>query len=254
MPRMVVIVRVAGLHQRLVAYRSDRPLRKKKSRCALEDSPKLKGKCRFVVVAVEPCRRLRYSAFMARAALIPDSVAQVIALYEGPLAEVRFPDTDRDSLVQLVDAVRGLSIELEEAEKRVQTLQRTLKDQLEALGRKAEQGLQYGKVYAEGDIPNAQVLQKQLARVTSPREAIRHVLESLPTVTTANKEPREPKEVRETKPRRRKSDSLEAGAEIAVEDIATETSEVLDTVALESVAAESIAVENAYEEVAQHQN
>ena len=146
---------------------------------------------------------------MARAALIPDSVSQVIALYEGPLADIRFPETDRESLVQLVDIVRGLSVEMDEAEKRLQGLQKTLIAQLEALGRKAEQGLQYGKVYAEGDVPNAALLQKQMARVTSPRDAIRHVLDGLSFVAGA-KETREVREPREAKPRRRKNDGLTA--------------------------------------------
>ncbi len=117
-------------------------------------------------MTIERPLRLRYSQRMARH-LIPDNILQVIALFEGPLAEVKFPETDRDTLVALLDALRATTTELDETEKQMAQLQKTLVTQLELLGRKAEQGLQYGRVYAEGDVPNNIALQKQIARVSS---------------------------------------------------------------------------------------
>jgi hypothetical protein len=96
---------------------------------------------------------------------VPRSIVALQRLFEGPLADVRFPDVDGKSLAAAVKALadgdaaaRTLEDQLDEARRHVDELQ----DQLTL---RAQRALAYARVYAEGN----DELQSQLAAIVVPK-------------------------------------------------------------------------------------
>lgn len=82
---------------------------------------------------------------------VPSLARDVIDLYRGPLADVRFPDLDRDELdaseAELLEAQR----ELEAAERALETAREQVAAQVACLVVRAQRGLAYARVFAEGN-------------------------------------------------------------------------------------------------------
>ena len=81
---------------------------------------------------------------------IPGFAREVLALFAGPFAEVRFPDLDSALLERhagLVEAAHGEVVRIEEelAEARAR-----VNDQAQALTLVAQRALAYARIYAEG--------------------------------------------------------------------------------------------------------
>jgi hypothetical protein len=98
--------------------------------------------------------------------LISPALLELLAVFEGPLAEVRFPGVDRTSLRHLVDQVRKDSEKLEALKSQFEGLQNALTEAQTKLVRAAEQGLGYARVFAAGD-PE---LSQRLADITLTTE------------------------------------------------------------------------------------
>lgn len=84
-------------------------------------------------------------------ARIPEPVRAVVNLYSGELAEVRFPDVDRDHLLAAVAEVERRSADLQLALAAVQAARAELEAAQAELHELARRAHAYAKVYAEGD-------------------------------------------------------------------------------------------------------
>jgi hypothetical protein len=82
---------------------------------------------------------------------IPDAVRAVLALFEGPLADVRFPQVDRDSLAEQVAAVELHRAELQQALEAVQHARAALEREQHLLLDQARRAHAYASVFAAGD-------------------------------------------------------------------------------------------------------
>lgn len=80
--------------------------------------------------------------------LIAPAILELLALFEGPLAEVRFPGIDRTVLRNLIDQVREHTKKLDAFRTQLDALQTNLADAQTRLVRTAEQGLAYARVFA----------------------------------------------------------------------------------------------------------
>ena len=83
--------------------------------------------------------------------LIAPALLELLAVFEGPLAEVRFPGIDRTVLRGQIDQVRTLSQQLEALRGQLDAAQTALADAQLRLVRTAEQGLGYARVFAGAD-------------------------------------------------------------------------------------------------------
>lgn len=83
--------------------------------------------------------------------VISPALLDLLAVFEGPLAEVKFPGVDSATLRTLVDQVRSSSEKLEALRSQFEGLQSALTEAQTKLVRAAEQGLGYARVYAAGD-------------------------------------------------------------------------------------------------------
>lgn len=83
--------------------------------------------------------------------LISPALTDLLAIFEGPLAEVRFPGVDRTVLRTLIDQVRTQSQKLDALRSQIDAAQAALADAQTKLVRTAEQGLGYARVYAAAD-------------------------------------------------------------------------------------------------------
>jgi hypothetical protein len=100
---------------------------------------------------------------------IPASLHAVLALFEGPLQGVRFPDVDAASLTQLAaDVAHGVAA-VRDAEQALIAARRAHDERLEALTAKAQRALAYARVFAEGDAELSAQL-ADLARRNGPRD------------------------------------------------------------------------------------
>lgn len=93
---------------------------------------------------------------------IPDGVRAVLALFEGPLAEVRFPQVDRESLAERVAVVEQRRTELQRALETVQAARAALEREQQSLLDQARRAHAYASVFAAGDA----ALTKQLVDIT----------------------------------------------------------------------------------------
>lgn len=76
---------------------------------------------------------------------------ELLAVFEGPLKDVRFPDVDRAVLVELADGVRASAEDVERAGAALLAAKAALDDRREALLRMSQRALAYARVYAEDD-------------------------------------------------------------------------------------------------------
>lgn len=104
--------------------------------------------------------------------LISQPLQAVVALFEGPLAGVRFADIDASGLSKLSSEVENAAAEVEQQEAKLGELRQSLAQRQEALLGLAQQALAYARVYAEND---EELLAKlndiSLPRATKPRKA-----------------------------------------------------------------------------------
>lgn len=96
---------------------------------------------------------------------IPTAVKELLALFDGPLAEVRFPDVDGAALREHVASVDAAVKEVEAAAAAWAEAKRAVDARLETLVQKAQRALSYARVYAE-DKPE---LDAQLAALVFPK-------------------------------------------------------------------------------------
>lgn len=96
---------------------------------------------------------------------IPPALKDLLALFEGPLAQVQFPEVDAASLREHAAAVDAAAQDVEAAAAAWAAAKRAVDDRLEALLQKAQRALAYARVYAE-DKPE---LSSALAAVALPR-------------------------------------------------------------------------------------
>ena len=82
---------------------------------------------------------------------IAPSVRTLLAIFQGDLADVRFPDVDADVLHQLCTQVHEQAEALHQAQLAVEHARQTLSDAQGQLEKKAKQALLYARVYAEDD-------------------------------------------------------------------------------------------------------
>ena len=96
---------------------------------------------------------------------IPTAVKELLALFDGPLADVHFPDVDGAVLREQVTSVEAAVKDVETAAAAWAEAKRTVDARLEALLHKAQRTLAYARVYAE-DKPE---LDAQLAALVLPK-------------------------------------------------------------------------------------
>lgn len=91
----------------------------------------------------------------------------VVALFRGPLHNVRFADIDAAGLGNLAAEVEAAAAEVEAQEAKLAELRQALSQKQESLAALAQQALAYARIYAEGD----DALTAQLNEITLPRAA-----------------------------------------------------------------------------------
>lgn len=82
---------------------------------------------------------------------IPDAVRAVLALFEGPLAEVRFPQVDGETLAEQVAVVEQRRVELQRALETVQAARAALEREQQTLLDQARRAHAYASVFAVGN-------------------------------------------------------------------------------------------------------
>jgi len=104
--------------------------------------------------------------------LLSQPLQAVVALFEGPLAGVRFADIDASGLGKLAAEVASATAEVEQQELELVELRQGLAQRQEALLGLAQQALAYARVYAENDDELlAKLNDISLPRATKPRKA-----------------------------------------------------------------------------------
>jgi hypothetical protein len=88
------------------------------------------------------------------------SIRAVLDLFEGPLADVRFPDVDRESLAQAEAEVEARRAELQRALEAVASARESLEAAQSALLEHARRAHGYASVYVQGDATLSEVLGK----------------------------------------------------------------------------------------------
>ena len=96
---------------------------------------------------------------------IPTAVKELLALFDGPLSSVTFPDVDGPSLREQVASVDAAVHEVEAAAAAWAEAKRNVDARLEVLLQKAQRALAYARIYAE-DKPE---LDATLAALVVPR-------------------------------------------------------------------------------------
>ena len=95
----------------------------------------------------------------------------VVALFRGPLANIRFADIDAVGLTNLATEVEAAATEVELQEARLVELRQSLAQRQEALLGLAQQALAYARIYAENDEAlSAELNDIALPRATKPRK------------------------------------------------------------------------------------
>lgn len=118
---------------------------------------------------------------------IDPALVDLLALFEGPLQAVRFPDVDHSTLTELAEAVRRGAEDVEQARAMLEAAEIALEERRQALLSRGQRALAYARVYADG---NAE-LRGEIDRIALPGSALRA-------------EPREPEAVPGGEPARRK--------------------------------------------------
>jgi hypothetical protein len=91
----------------------------------------------------------------------------VVALFRGPLQNVRFGDIDAAGLSTLAQEVEGAAADVQAHEAKLSELRQLLSQKQEALLGLAQQALAYARIYAEGD----EALSAELNEIALPRAA-----------------------------------------------------------------------------------
>ncbi|PIE18758.1 MAG: hypothetical protein CSA66_03800 [Proteobacteria bacterium] len=84
---------------------------------------------------------------------VPAQVREFLALFADDCADLRFPDVDLDTYVQLADAVCARQHAVDEARGELERRREALKADLAALRARAKQGLAYLRVFAGSSRP-----------------------------------------------------------------------------------------------------
>jgi hypothetical protein len=92
-------------------------------------------------------------------------IQSVLALFKGPLAQVRFADIDAAGLAALAVDVESAAVDVQTQEAKLAELRQGLAQRQEALLVLAQQALAYARVYAETD----DALLEELNRISLPR-------------------------------------------------------------------------------------
>jgi hypothetical protein len=90
----------------------------------------------------------------------PASVRAVLDLFEGPLAEVRFPGIDRESLAEAEAEVEARRADLQRALEAVASARASLETAQAALFDQARRAHGYATVFADGDATLLEALGK----------------------------------------------------------------------------------------------
>ena len=96
---------------------------------------------------------------------IPAPIASLLALFEGALASVKFPDVDSAVLASAVAQSRASAEAVANAEAALDRARTAFQESHDALLVRAQRALAYARVYAEGD----EALLAQLEAITLPR-------------------------------------------------------------------------------------
>lgn len=82
---------------------------------------------------------------------VPARVKSLIALFDGELKGLRFPDVDKDVLDAHVQDVRARAAAVAKVEEQLRAVQAELEGALDRLNEKAYRAQQYARVFAEGN-------------------------------------------------------------------------------------------------------
>lgn len=82
---------------------------------------------------------------------IPQSVRDLVALFDNDLADVRFPDVSREALGELVGKVSALVGDVNAAQEAFEKSQADLTQNQQLLMEMARRGLLYARVFAENN-------------------------------------------------------------------------------------------------------
>ena len=96
---------------------------------------------------------------------VPAALLDLLALFEGPLKSVQFPDVDRAVLSELADSVRASAEDVERAGAALLAARVALDERREALVRMSQRALAYARVYAEDDAE----LRAKIDTITMPK-------------------------------------------------------------------------------------
>lgn len=84
---------------------------------------------------------------------VPGGVIELLKLYQGPLAEVSFPDVDRDILEEACETLREADEEVRRLFAELEKAQTAVAERRSEMAKVAERGLAYAKVFAgDGDL------------------------------------------------------------------------------------------------------
>jgi hypothetical protein len=97
----------------------------------------------------------------------PEAVQAVLALFKGPLSDVRFADVDASGLESVAVEVERAAAAVQEQEANLAALRLSLGERQEALLSLAHRALAYARVYAESD----EALSARLNAISLPRAA-----------------------------------------------------------------------------------
>ena len=95
---------------------------------------------------------------------IDPAVADLLALFSGPLQGVRFPDVDHAILSELADTVKRSADEVEQARAMLDAAEAELEERRQALLTRAQRAMAYARIYADGN-PE---LEGELDRIALP--------------------------------------------------------------------------------------
>lgn len=139
---------------------------------------------------------------------IPAPIQALLALFEGELAAVKFPDVDREILGKDAARVREAASEVARAEAALEDARRAHLESMDILVQRCQRALAYARVFAEG---NPAVAAK-LEALSPPGRSARRPRVEAPAAAPAG-EAQESAEPPAPKRRGRAAKAPEAGAE-----------------------------------------
>lgn len=152
----------------------------------------------------------------------------VVALFRGPLQNVRFADIDAAGLTTLAQEVEGAAAEVQAYETKLSELRQLLAQKQESLLGLAQQALAYARIYAEGD----EALSAELNEIALPRAAKpRKPASAKPAAREADSAPTEAAPVVAEATSARAAEAGTAGAEEAAPEAEGATEAAPDDVA-----------------------